>query len=42
MIEMLEAPFPFFIGTEPTPTLEELDIDDVIRVDLDQGMVYTP
>lgn len=42
MIETLDAPFPYLIGVEPTPILEELDIDDVIRVDLDKGLVFTP
>ena len=42
MIETLDAPFPYFIGLEPTPMLDELDIDDVIRVDLDNNLVYVP
>lgn len=43
MIETLDAPFPFLIGIEPTPRLEELDIEgDVIRVYLDTGVVMVP
>ena len=42
MIETLDAPFPYLIGVEPTPLLDELDIDDVIIVDLDKGLVTTP
>jgi hypothetical protein len=42
MIETLDAPFPYFIGTEPTPILEELDIDDLIRVDLDNNYIHVP
>lgn len=43
MIETLDAPFPYFIGIEPTPLLEELDIEgDVIRVELDTGIIMVP
>ena len=43
MIETLDAPFPFLIGIEPTPLLDELDIEgDVIRVFLDDGVVMVP
>ena len=42
MVETLDAPFPYLIGIEPTPLLEELDIDDVIKVDLDKGLIFTP
>ena len=43
MIETLDAPFPFLIGIEPTPLLDELDIEgDVIRVELDTGVVMLP
>lgn len=42
MIETLDAPFPYFIGTEPTAMLDEFDFDDVIRVDLDNNVVYVP
>ena len=42
-IEMLDAPFPYFVGIEPNPYLDELDIEnEVVRVDLDQGIVFTP
>ena len=43
MIETLDAPFPYFIGIEPTPLLDELDIEgDVIRVELDTGIIMVP
>ena len=43
MVETLDAPFPFLIGIEPTPLLDELDIEgDVIRVELDTGVVMLP
>jgi hypothetical protein len=43
MIEILEAPFPYFVGVQPNPSLETLEIEnEVIRVDLDQGQIYIP
>ena len=43
MIDALDAPFPFFIGIEPTHLLEEMDIEnDVVMVDLDNGKVNVP
>jgi hypothetical protein len=42
MIETLDAPFPYLIGMEPTLMLEELDISDVVRVDLDNNLMYVP
>ena len=43
MIETLDAPFPFLIGIEPTPLLEDMDIEgDVIRVELDTGIIMVP
>ena len=42
MIETLDAPFPYLIGLEPTPMLEELDISDVVRVDLDNNLMFVP
>jgi hypothetical protein len=43
MIETLDAPFPYLIGIESTPLIDELDIEgDVIRVELDTGIVMVP
>jgi len=43
MIEILDAPFPFLIGMEPTEAIQDFDIEnEVIRVELDFGQVITP
>jgi len=40
---MLESPMPYFVGVEPHPRLEYLEIhEDVIRVDLDNGEIHVP
>lgn len=43
MTDVLEAPFPYLIGIEPTPKLEQLDIEsEVLVVDLDKSSVTCP
>lgn len=43
MIDILDAPFPYVIGMEPSPELDMLGVDnDVIRVDLDFDTITTP
>ena len=42
MIDMLDAPFPYLVGVEPNPDLECLDIEDVVKVELDCAKIYLP
>jgi hypothetical protein len=43
MIGILDAPFPYLIGIEPNPGLEDYDLEnEVIQVHLDHGRVDTP
>ena len=43
MIDILDAPFPYFVGVEPNPNLENYDLEtEVIRVDLDEGIIALP
>jgi hypothetical protein len=43
MIDVLEAPFPYLIGTLPNPGLEYLELEnDVLKVFLDTCNVVVP
>jgi hypothetical protein len=43
MIDILDAPFPYFIGIEPNVGLEMFDLEkEVIVIELDHGQVITP
>lgn len=43
MTDVLEAPFPYLIGIEPTPQLELLDIEsEVLCVYLDKSEITLP
>jgi hypothetical protein len=43
MIDVLEAPFPYLIGTLPNPGLEYLELEnDVLKVFLDNCNIVVP
>jgi hypothetical protein len=43
MIDILDAPFPYFVGLEPNPNMDNYDLEqDVVRVDLDEGIIALP
>lgn len=43
MIDVLEAPFPYLIGTLPNPGLEYLELEnDVLKVFLDDCNIVVP
>ena len=43
MIDILDAPFPYFVGLEPNPNMDNYDLEqEVVRVDIDEGILALP
>ena len=42
LLDMLESPMPYFVGVEPHPKLQDLELEDTIRVELDTGDIIVP